>query len=137
MDYDGHFTRLSGDECRQLVRSRAVGRIAWASPAGVQVLPVTYTVTGEQIAFATSHDSVMRAFLEPTDVAFEIDDVEEATATGWSVVVRGRAAGHLDQVPAGIERPRAWVPGTHRLTVVIEPSSYTGRAVSAELGRSS
>ena len=70
MDYDGHFTRLSGDECRQLVRSRAVGRVAWASPSGVQVLPVSYTVTGERIAFATSPDSVMRAFLEPIDVSF-------------------------------------------------------------------
>jgi hypothetical protein len=136
MNYDGHFTRLSGDECRQLVRSRAVGRIAWASAAGVQVLPVTYTVTGERIAFATSPDSVMRAFLEPLDVAFEIDDVEEITATGWSVVVRGRASGHLNAIPEGIEQPRAWVPGAHQLTVVIEPSSYTGRAVSAELGRS-
>jgi len=137
MDYDGHFTRLSGDECRQLVRSRAVGRVAWASGSGVQVLPVSYTVTGERIAFATSPDSVMRAFLEPIDVAFEVDDVEEATATGWSVVVRGRASGHLDAAPDGIQQPRAWVPGDHRLTVVIEPASYTGRAVSAELGRSS
>ena len=98
---------------------------------------MSYTVTGERIAFATSPDSVMRAFLEPIDVSFEVDDVEEATATGWSVVVRGRASGHLDAAPDGIEQPRAWVPGDHRLTVVIEPASYTGRAVSAELGRSS
>lgn len=131
MDYDGHFTRLSGDECRQLVRARAVGRVAWVSGASVQVLPVSYTVTTERIAFATNPDSVMSDFLEPVDVAFEIDDVEEDTATGWSVIVRGRARGYLDGVPDDVDLPRPWVPGQHRLTVVIEPKSYTGRAVSA------
>ena len=137
MDYDGHFTRLSGEECRLLVRSRAVGRVAWAAASGVQVLPVSYTVTADRIAFATSPDSVMQAFLQPIDVAFEIDDVEEDTATGWSVVVRGRASGYTDAAPDGVQLPRPWVPGEHRLIVVIEPSSYTGRAVSAEHGRSS
>jgi hypothetical protein len=134
MDHDGHFTRISGDECRQLVRARAVGRVAWASAAGVQVLPVSYTVTDDRIAFRTSPDSVMGALLDPTDVVFEIDDVEEDTATGWSVVVRGRATGHLDGVD-GIELPRPWSPGENRLTVVIEPSDYTGRAVSADIPR--
>lgn len=137
MDYDGHFTRLSGDECRQLVRARAVGRVAWKSPDGVQVLPVSYSVSADRIAFRTRPDSVMRDFLEPLDVAFEVDDVEEDTATGWSVVVRGRATGYVDAVPGGIQPPRPWSPGENRLTVVIEPSSYTGRAVSAETGRSS
>ena len=134
MDYDGHFTRLSGDECRRLVRARSVGRVAWMSAAGVQVLPVSYTVTADRIAFATSPDSVMADFLEPVEVAFEIDDVEEETASGWSVLVRGRARGYLDDVPGDIEPPRPWLPGQRRLTVVIEPGSHTGRAVSAGPG---
>jgi|APThiThiocy_cv2_1041547.scaffolds.fasta_scaffold38457_2 hypothetical protein len=133
MDYGGHFTRISSDECRQLVRARAVGRIAWADAAGVQVLPVSYTVNDGRIAFLTHPDSVMSTFLEPTEVAFEVDDVEEDTATGWSVVVRGRALGYLDAVPDGIQPPRPWAPGDNRLTVVIEPSGYTGRAVSADI----
>lgn len=132
MDHHGHFTRIAGDECRQLVRARAVGRVAWAGADGVQVLPVSYTVTGDRIAFRTSPESVLGALVEPTDVVFEVDDVEEDTATGWSVVVRGRATGHLDGAPEGIELPRPWSPGENRLTVVIEPSSYTGRAVSAD-----
>lgn len=133
MDNDGHFTQLSGEECRRLVRSRVIGRVAWSTSAGcVEVLPVTYTLGGERIAFATSPGSVMGDFLVPREVAFEVDDVEEDTATGWSVVVRGRATGYLDQLPEGIGRPRPWAPGEHRLVVVIEPSGYTGRAVSAD-----
>ncbi len=136
MDYDGHFTRLSNEECRQLVRAGAVGRVAWAAAGGLQVLPVSYTVNAELIAFSTRPDSVMAAFLEPQDVVFEVDDIEEDTATGWSVLVRGRATGCLGEIPAGIRPPKPWAPGEHPLTVVIAPSSYTGRAVSAEIGRS-
>jgi uncharacterized protein len=131
MDYDGHFTRLSGDECRQLLRARGVGRIGWVAVDGLQMLPVTYLMTGELIAFRTRPDTIMGELLEPTEVAFEIDDVDEDTATGWSVLVRGVARGYLDESPEGLVLPEPWAPGDHPLTVVIEPSGYSGRAVSA------
>jgi uncharacterized protein len=131
MDYDGHFTRLSGDECRQLLRARGVGRVGWVSSDGPQVLPVSYTMTGDLIAFRTRPDTVMGELLQPVEVAFEIDDVDEDTATGWSVLVRGMARGYLDELPEGLNLPSPWAPGEHPLTVVIEPSDYSGRAVSA------
>jgi hypothetical protein len=131
MDYDGHFTRLSGDECRQLLRARGVGRVGWESGDGPQILPVTYSMTGELIAFRTRPDTIMGEFLEPIRVSFEIDDVDEDTATGWSVLVRGTARGYLGELPDGVKLPQPWAPGDHPLTVVIEPSDYSGRAVSA------
>lgn len=134
MDYDGHFTSLSGDECRQLLRARGVGRIGWQSAEGPQILPVTYMLTGELIAFRTSPDSVMGELLERREVSFEIDDVDEETATGWSVLVRGHALGYLEQVPSDVELPQPWAPGEHPLTVVITPTGYSGRAVSATTG---
>lgn len=134
MEYDGHFTRLSGDECRQLLRARSVGRVGWQSAQGQQILPVSYTMTGELIAFRTSPDTIMGEFLTPLVVCFEIDDVDEDTATGWSVLVRGRAKGYLDSAPEELNLPRPWAPGDHVLTVVIEPLEYSGRAVSATTG---
>lgn len=131
MDYDGHFTSLSGDECRQLLRARGVGRVGWQSAQGPQILPVTYTVTGELIAFRTRPNSIMGEFLERVEVSFEIDDVDEETATGWSVLVRGYAKGYLAEAPEGVVLPMPWAPGDHPLTVVITPVSYSGRAVSA------
>lgn len=131
MNYDGHFTRLSSDECRQLVRARSVGRIGWNSRDGLQILPVTYRVTGELIAFRTRPDSIMGEFGAPVEVSFEIDDIDEDTATGWSVQVRGRAIGYPDGPPPGVELPDPWAPGQHPLVVIIEPAEYSGRAVSA------
>jgi hypothetical protein len=134
MDYDGHFTRLSGDECRQLLRARGVGRVGWRSAQGQQILPVTYTMTGELIAFRTRPDSIMGELVASVEVSFEIDDVDEDTATGWSVLVQGQARGYLDEPPDGLNLPEPWAPGDHPLTVVIEPTNYSGRAVSATTG---
>ncbi|HML51441.1 MAG TPA: pyridoxamine 5'-phosphate oxidase family protein [Propionicimonas sp.] len=131
MNYDGHFTRLSSDECRQLVRARGVGRVGWHSSDGLQILPVTYSVSGERIAFRTRPDTIMGEFIQPLEVIFQIDDIDEDTATGWSVLVRGRAFGYLEQVPDGLALPEPWAPGQHPLIVVIEPTEYSGRAVSA------
>lgn len=135
MDYDGHFTRLSGDECRQLLRARSVGRIGWLSVDGLQILPVTYAMTGEWISFRTHPDTVMGELLrKPQAVSFEIDDVDEDTASGWSVLVHGTATGYVEDLPAGLNLPLPWAPGEHPLTVVIVPTDYAGRAVSATTG---
>lgn len=131
MNYDGHFTRLSSDECRQLVRACSVGRVGWNSRGGVQILPVTYRVTGDLIAFRARPDSIMGELRAPLEVSFQIDDIDEDTATGWSVQVRGRAVGYLDQPPTGVDLPQPWAPGPHPMVVIIEPMEYSGRAVSA------
>ena len=86
----GHFTRLSGDECRHLVRGHSVGRVVWLSGEGLQALPVTYVVSGERIYFRVDPESVLGELARSMRVLFEVDDIDVPTATGWSVVVRGR-----------------------------------------------
>lgn len=127
----GHFTRLSGEECRLLVREHTIGRVAWVSPAGLEVLPVTYAVDGERIVFRTAPGSVLGALAaDPVEVAFEVDDIDVATATGWSVLVRGEATAGPDAPAPGLPHP--WAPGSRTLVVAITPSAYSGRAVSAD-----
>ena len=126
----GHFTRLSGDECGHLLRSHSVGRVSWVSSTGIQVLPVSYAASGGRIYFRTSPDSVLGELVGPIDVAFEVDDVDVTTATGWSVLVQGVARAHDDSA-GDLRVPEAWAPGDRALTVVITPSACTGRAVSA------
>jgi uncharacterized protein len=130
----GHFTRLSGDECRHLVRGHSVGRVCWLSAAGLQVLPVTYAVAGERIFFRVDPESVMGELTGPVRVAFEVDDIDVPTATGWSVLVRGEAT--IAEADDGLRQPAPWAPGRRTLTVAITPLAYSGRAVSADLPRS-
>lgn len=127
---NGHFTRLSGDECGHLLRGHSVGRVSWVSSRGIQVLPVSYLSSGGRIYFRINRDSVMGELSGPVDVAFEVDDIDVTTATGWSVLVQGQALAHED--PAGeLRLPEPWAPGDRTLTVAITPSTCSGRAVSA------
>lgn len=130
MDNSGHITRLSGEECRLLLREHSIGRVAWLSPAGLQVLPVSYAVDGEMILFRTAPESVLAALADGgVPVSFEVDDIDVVTATGWSVLVRGEAGvGPAEPRVA----PRPWAPGGRPLTIAITPSAYSGRAVSAD-----
>jgi nitroimidazol reductase NimA-like FMN-containing flavoprotein (pyridoxamine 5'-phosphate oxidase superfamily) len=131
----GHFTRLSGDECGHLLRGHSVGRVSWASSKGLQVLPVSYVASGGLLYFRTNPDSVMGELAGPIDVAFEVDDIDVSTATGWSVLVQGEARAHDDST-SDLRIPDAWAPGERALTVVITPSACSGRAVSAAHPRS-
>jgi nitroimidazol reductase NimA-like FMN-containing flavoprotein (pyridoxamine 5'-phosphate oxidase superfamily) len=126
----GHFTRLSGDECGHLLRGHSVGRVSWVSANGLEVLPVSYLANGGRIFFRTSPDSVMGELAGPIEVAFEVDDIDVSTATGWSVLVKGEARAY-DDTTGDLQVPEAWAPGTRALTVVITPSVWSGRAVSA------
>lgn len=131
---NGHFTRLSGDECRHLVRGHSVGRACWLSGEGLQSLPVTYVVAGDRIFFRVDPESVLGELSGPVRVAFEVDDIDLPTATGWSVLVRGEASSSA--LPEGVQLPAPWAPGRRSLVVAIVPLTYSGRAVSADHPRS-
>ena len=133
MDTAGHFTRTSGDECRLLVRGHSVGRVGWVSKVGLQVLPVTYVSDGDRIYFRTDPNSLLGELAAPTRVAFEVDDIDIATATGWSVLVQGDAVAY-DGDPELVRLPEPWAPGDRSLVVVITGSRYSCRAVSAPSG---
>jgi nitroimidazol reductase NimA-like FMN-containing flavoprotein (pyridoxamine 5'-phosphate oxidase superfamily) len=129
----GHLTRLSGEECRHLLRGHCIGRVVWSSSEGLQVLPVTYGVSGDLICFRVDPASMLGELANPTAVVFEVDDIDLPTATGWSVVVRGETAAHSAD---DVTLPVPWAPGHRPLTVAITPLAYSGRAVSADHPRS-
>jgi nitroimidazol reductase NimA-like FMN-containing flavoprotein (pyridoxamine 5'-phosphate oxidase superfamily) len=131
---NGHFTRLSGDECRHLVRGHSVGRVCWLSAEGLQVLPVSYAASVEKIYLRVDRDSVLGELSNRVPVAFEVDDIDVPTATGWSVLVRGEAA--ACDAPDDVDLPAPWAPGARSLVVGVTPLAYSGRVVSADHPRS-
>lgn len=129
MAADGHLITLDKDECRHLLRDGRVGRIAWEAGPGPRILPVAYQVVGESVLFRTSHGSELAGLLERVPVAFEVDDVDVETETGWSIVVHG-TSGPAD---AGllVELPNPWAPGERTVVVAITIDEITGRAVAS------
>jgi uncharacterized protein len=129
------FTPISPTRCRELLRSQNIGRVAWQAADGLQILPVTYAVHDGTIIFRTSPYGVLSELIRPTDVALEIDELDQESRRGWSVVVQGRAQGVAE--PAQLVRMWTvgglvpWASGVRNVFIQIIPQRITGRDVPA------
>jgi hypothetical protein len=124
----GHMQELDPAECWELIGGRSVGRVAFCTEDGPLVLPVNFVVHEGQVLFRTSPHNVIAAHLNGKPAAFEVDDVDDFTQSGWSVLVQGRAEflESVDELPPGT-RPVAWAEGTRSLFVSVRARSITGR----------
>ena len=129
----GSLVELTRAESARLLTTHAVGRIAWNGPESPTVLPVNFAVIDSEIWFRTTAHSSLSQEIDDLRVSFQVDDVDEFTRSGWSVLVRGTAhvvydAARLPRTWPGIE---TWPEGAHALHVVIEPEEMTGRRLLA------
>ena len=125
----GDLTALSAEECRALLATRSVGRLAYVARAGVpDIAPVTYVLDGGDVVLRSGPGPKLQAAERGDTVAFEVDDLDEEAHTGWSVVVVGRAR----RVPAsaGLAAPEPWSSGPRRHLVRITPVRVTGRRLA-------
>ncbi|TPQ15720.1 DUF1918 domain-containing protein [Streptomyces sporangiiformans] len=124
---------LGPDECRALLSTHGVGRVAVSTPDGPAVVPVNYEVVDDAIAFRTAPDSVP-ARAVGSEVAFEVDHVDEAMSQGWSVLVVGpaRVVTEPDAVRRLVDRAHTtpWPGGAREMWVSIESTRLTGRRIS-------
>ncbi|WP_051552015.1 pyridoxamine 5'-phosphate oxidase family protein [Nocardioides sp. URHA0020] len=130
---NGSLVELPRDECERLLGSHAVGRVAWNGAASPHVLPVNFAVVDDEIWFRTTAHSSLSKEIDDLPVTFQVDDVDEFTRSGWSVLVRGTAHVVYDatRVPRTWPGLETWPAGAHALHVVIEPTAITGRRLLA------
>jgi nitroimidazol reductase NimA-like FMN-containing flavoprotein (pyridoxamine 5'-phosphate oxidase superfamily) len=126
-------TVLHADECRRLMTTRRFGRIGLAGARFPLILPVNYTLDDDVIVIRTDSPSITAAggF---TRVAFEVDDVDERSRSGWSVLVQALAEEVTgDRRDALAERLRPatepWAPGEHGHWIRLIPKAVTGRRI--------
>ncbi len=129
---------LSRDECVGLLKAGSVGRIALCTADGPHIVPVNYVLDGDSIVFRTSAYSVLGQHdWSSSLIAFEVDELDTATRSGQSVVVRGQAARieDSDEVEsiAWTTDPSPWAGGLRRQYVRVRFSEVTGRAVGEDL----
>ncbi|ANZ13823.1 DNA-binding protein [Streptomyces noursei ATCC 11455] len=124
---------LDPDECRARLSTHGVGRVAVSTPDGPAVLPVNYEVIDDAIAFRTAPDSAPAAAVG-TEVAFEVDHVDETMSQGWSVLAVGPAqvVTEPDTVRrlAELAHSEPWAGGEREMWVSIQPVRLTGRRIS-------
>ncbi|MGW5968769.1 pyridoxamine 5'-phosphate oxidase family protein [Streptomyces sp. NPDC055186] len=124
---------LAPKECRALLSTHGVGRIAVTTPEGPAVVPVNYEVVDDVIAFRTAPDSVPAAAVG-SEVAFEVDHVDDAMSRGWSVLAVGpaRLVTGPEEVRRLTERAHTapWAGGGRETWVSIRPTRLTGRRIT-------
>lgn len=130
-----HFQAMSREECQQRLAEHHAGRVAWTAADGPMVLPVSYQVYAGEVTFRTSAYGALSALIHPTNVAFEIDDIDMDAGTGWSVLVRGRAKAVRSPTVLTalwtLDGAVPWATGTRNVFIGIEPRSISGRLVKA------
>ena len=110
------------------ISSQPFPGIAFDRLAGPVVLPVNYVVYEGGVLFRTSpHNSIAR-HVRGSKAAFEVDEIDDFTQSGWSVLLSGTA--ELVEDVHGLpseSRPVPWAEGTRSLHVRVRPRSITGR----------
>jgi nitroimidazol reductase NimA-like FMN-containing flavoprotein (pyridoxamine 5'-phosphate oxidase superfamily) len=123
---------LSAPQCRQLLAQGCVGRVGFVAGGRPHVLPVNYAADESGVVvFRTGAGSLLMA-ASRQDVAFEVDGLDVAHRSGWSVCVYGTASEITETEDPGAGRLRAlgvisWVPGRRERWLAISPLEITGR----------
>ena len=123
-------TELREDECWDLLRARTVGRVGWQGSDGPTIVPVNYVIDERAVVIRTAPYTDLGREGIVREVAFEVDDLDPVSRSGWSVLVRGRR--RLDPEAYGTTpRPEVWVGGSRWLVVRIEVRTISGRRLTS------
>jgi uncharacterized protein len=126
---------LSYRQCRTLLTSSVVGRVAVCTPAGPRIIPVNHVVVGDSLVFRTTPYGVLGGTAWNSPIAFEVDEIDAEQQSGWSVVATGR--GSLVEDPDELvalrtfRDPHPWASGSRLLYVRLRWDALTGRRVGA------
>lgn len=116
-------------ECVDLLADGNVGRLGGTWDDEPHIVPLNYRWDGRGVVFRTDPGATLLSIVD-RPVVFEIDKLDDAAHTGWSVIVRGRGR-EID--PSALDdafRPEPWAPGVRDHWVRITPNAITGRRVT-------
>lgn len=127
---------LMRNECWDLVRDSAVGRLAVVHEDAPDIFPVNFVVDHGTVvlrtAAGTKHNSARNRV-----VAFEVDGHNLDATEAWSVVLRGRATEvyAMDEAIEIMNMPLfPWAPGSKPHLLRITPDVVTGRRFAVDAG---
>lgn len=127
--FPGRLRSLSDEECLELLNETTVGRVAWNEPEGPIVLPVNYAMDGSSVVFRTALDTKLARQLHLGFASFQIDEHDDFTESGWSVLVRGMLSCEGSHVEQEDSRVVPWVAGDRTFAMRITPLTITGRRI--------
>ena len=115
---------LTEADCLLLLAGAEIGRVGVSVGALPAIFPVNYRVENGQIFFRTGEGVKLRAALDHTVVAFEVDQANADLQEGWSVLVVGMASEVADEISGDFDGlgPTPWAGGQRRHLIRIQPN---------------
>jgi len=128
---------LDAEQCRTLLAGGGIGRFVYVSERGPVAAPVNFRMLGPDIVFRTAAGAGLAAASWQARVSFEVDNLDEDLAEGWSVLVSGQAMIvaapcevadliRLDVLP--------WAGGDRNCYIKIAASEISGRRIRRPTG---
>jgi uncharacterized protein len=131
---------LSPEECLQKLAAAHLGRLAFSDRALPALVPMNYIVDGRDLVLdAAATAPVVRAAQgRGSIVAFEVDEIDPETNSGWCVSVTGRLHQIADRRRVERYARNPTFPGEIRARhfLVITPGLVSGRWFPRSLSRS-
>jgi uncharacterized protein len=124
---------LSRRECVALLAGKQVGRVVFTERAMPAVVPITFAVHDDAVVMCTASGTRLASAASRGVLAFQVDDIDLHTRSGWSVVVVGVA----ELVESTLEQAsircllRPWSPGRNDVFVRLPMKTVTGRRIFA------
>ncbi len=134
MGSDPSLEVLPAEECYRLLGTQQFGRLAVVADHLPLVFPVNFALDGQVLVVRTSPGTKLTA-ADHANVVFEVDEVDQRTRSGWSVVVRCLAEEvtpeHGRDVVARTRAAGAepWAPGEHGSYLRLIPQAISGRRI--------
>lgn len=120
---------LGKTEALRRLSSVRFGRVVFTQHALPAVQPVSHIVDGDWVVFC-SHGSaaLAEAAQRGTVLAYQADEIDQATQAAWSVLVTGLAQPVDDPAQAGryLSTLEPWLAGQMGHVIRIEPKVVTG-----------
>jgi hypothetical protein len=129
---------LSRAESVTLLESQEVGRLMYTRRGLPAVVPVNYTVRGDAVLIWTNSGTVLAQAVRGAVVAFEADELDRATRSGWVVTVTGVETVVND--PRELEQARShgpvpWATGVGEYLIRVPLTIVHGRWLGARKPR--
>src|SRR5438046_2437632 len=135
MSATSQLAELERDECIELLAVTKFGRLAvspqdWRTPPVIRPLTYVFDRRSQSIVFRTARGSKFTALLLSGQAAFEIDGIDPASRTGWSVIVQGP----VEEIKSAAEEHRLeqlglqpWAPGEKPHWIRLRATVVSGR----------
>ncbi|GAA0937965.1 pyridoxamine 5'-phosphate oxidase family protein [Pseudonocardia zijingensis] len=125
---------LAEAECLGLLAGKSIGRVVFTDAALPAAQPVSYLLDGTEVVFRTGGGAKLATATRGAVVAFEVDEIDTATRTGWSVLGVGEAYEVLDphrlaELARRMPAPWTglWAPNCAAHTIAVPLRRLTGR----------